>query len=231
MKYIHACICTHIFIYAHTVEHSHNKQDILGQTVCHKQEFVISEQFPTRYCSTWLRSLLCYIKKFVIEEFFIRVFHCTYLYAHLDIRRYIQYSTSTYTHFDIHIHTVLQGTYTHLHKHTYTFTPLHILYIHTVHTVHAHTPWLLHQYPCSGSPWASCSSQGRPVSGSSVVRPAPHASWSHSSDTWQPQTSTHTKHTRKAKMYVNYLFAYVLVPWLRVGSKEKLCVHKPCSIG
>ena len=30
-----------------------------------------------RYCSTWLRSLLCYIKKFVIEEFVIRVFHCT----------------------------------------------------------------------------------------------------------------------------------------------------------
>ena len=29
-----------------------------------------------RYCSTWLRSLLCYIKKFVIEEFVIRVFHC-----------------------------------------------------------------------------------------------------------------------------------------------------------
>ena len=29
-----------------------------------------------RYCSTWLRSLLCYMKKFVIEEFVIRVFHC-----------------------------------------------------------------------------------------------------------------------------------------------------------
>ena len=29
-----------------------------------------------RYCSTWLRSLLCYIKKFVIEEFVIREFHC-----------------------------------------------------------------------------------------------------------------------------------------------------------
>ena len=31
------------------------------QTVCYKQEFVISEQFAMRYCSTWLRSLLRYI--------------------------------------------------------------------------------------------------------------------------------------------------------------------------
>ena len=31
-----------------------------------------------RYCSTWLRSLLCYIKKFVREEFVIRVFHCIF---------------------------------------------------------------------------------------------------------------------------------------------------------
>ena len=30
-----------------------------------------------RYCSTWLRSLLCYIKNFVTEEFVIRVLHCT----------------------------------------------------------------------------------------------------------------------------------------------------------
>ena len=29
-----------------------------------------------RYGSTWLRSLLCYIKKFVMEEFVIRVLHC-----------------------------------------------------------------------------------------------------------------------------------------------------------
>ena len=29
-----------------------------------------------RYCSTWLRLLLCYIKKFVIEEFVIRVVSC-----------------------------------------------------------------------------------------------------------------------------------------------------------
>ena len=55
--------------------HITNKK-ILGQIVCYKQEFVISEQFPMSYCSTWLRSLLCYIKKFVIEEFVIRVFHC-----------------------------------------------------------------------------------------------------------------------------------------------------------
>ena len=58
------------------VEHSYNKPEIPIQTVCYKQEFVISEQFPMRYCSTWLRSLLCYIKKFFIEEFvIIRVFH------------------------------------------------------------------------------------------------------------------------------------------------------------
>ena len=59
-----------------TVEHSHNKPEIPGQSVCYKQEFVISGQFPMRYCSTWLRSLLCYIKNFVIEEFVIRVLHC-----------------------------------------------------------------------------------------------------------------------------------------------------------
>ena len=59
----------------YTVEHSYNKPEILGQTVCYKQEFVISGQFPMRYCSTWLRSLICYIKKFVIEEFVIRVLH------------------------------------------------------------------------------------------------------------------------------------------------------------
>ena len=62
--------------YACTVEHSYNKPEIPCQTVCHKQESVISEQFPMRYCSTCLRSLLCYIKKFVIEEFAIRVLHC-----------------------------------------------------------------------------------------------------------------------------------------------------------
>ena len=54
----------------------YNKPEIPGQTVCYKQEFVISGQFHMRYCSTWLRSLLCYIKKFVIEEIVIRVFHC-----------------------------------------------------------------------------------------------------------------------------------------------------------
>ena len=30
----------------------------LNQTVCYKQESVISEQFPTRYCSTWSRSII-----------------------------------------------------------------------------------------------------------------------------------------------------------------------------
>ena len=34
-----------------------------------------------RYCSIWLRSLLCYIKNFVIEEFVIRVLHCTCFYS------------------------------------------------------------------------------------------------------------------------------------------------------
>ena len=69
----------------HSVEHSYNKPEISVQTVCYKQEFVISGQFPMRYCSTWLRSLLCYIKKFVIEEFVIRVFHCTYI--HIQVRQ------------------------------------------------------------------------------------------------------------------------------------------------
>ena len=43
-----------------TVEHCYNKPEIPCQTVCYKQKFVISEQFPMRFCSTWLRSLLCY---------------------------------------------------------------------------------------------------------------------------------------------------------------------------
>ena len=55
----------------------YNKPEIPDQTGCYKQEFVISEQFPMSYCSTWLRSLLCHIKKFVVEELVIRVFHCT----------------------------------------------------------------------------------------------------------------------------------------------------------
>ena len=33
-----------------------------------------------RCCSTWLRSLLCYIKKFVIEEYAVRVLHCMYIH-------------------------------------------------------------------------------------------------------------------------------------------------------
>ena len=59
------------------MEHSYNKPEIPGQTVCYKQEFLISGQFPMRYCSTWLWSLLCYIKKFVIKKLVIRVLHCT----------------------------------------------------------------------------------------------------------------------------------------------------------
>ena len=43
-----------------------------------------------RYCSTRLRSLLCCIKNFVIEEFVIRVLHCTYLCVNCAI------SSSTY---------------------------------------------------------------------------------------------------------------------------------------
>ena len=77
--YIHVLYFTSCCIFEHlhnTVEHSYNKPDIPGQTVCYKQEFVISEQFPIRYCSTWLRSLLCYTKKPFIEEFVTRVFHC-----------------------------------------------------------------------------------------------------------------------------------------------------------
>ena len=64
----------------------YNKPEILGQTVCYKQEFVISEQFPRRYCSTWLRSLLCYIKKFVIKGFVIRVVHCMWVHTYVLIQ-------------------------------------------------------------------------------------------------------------------------------------------------
>ena len=60
----------YVIEYVYTVEHSYNKTEIPGQTVCYKQKFVISEQFPMRYCSTWLR----YVH--IIEEFVIRVFHC-----------------------------------------------------------------------------------------------------------------------------------------------------------
>ena len=76
--YMYVHMCLHSCVCVHTVEHSYNKPEILGQTVCYDQKFVIilSDQFPIRYCSTWLRSLLCIIKKFVIEEFVIRVFHC-----------------------------------------------------------------------------------------------------------------------------------------------------------
>ena len=75
--YCSVLLAVYLSTYIHnTVEHSYNKPDIPGQTVCYEQEFVISEQFPIRYCSTWLRSLLCYTKKLFIEEFVTRVFHC-----------------------------------------------------------------------------------------------------------------------------------------------------------
>ena len=73
---------------------SYNKPEIPGQTVCYKHEFVISEQSPMRYCSTWLRTLLCYIKKFIIEEFVIRVFHCNSKL--MDIRMLLHLVTILY---------------------------------------------------------------------------------------------------------------------------------------
>ena len=75
--------CTYL-VNEYTVEHSYNKPEILGQSVCYQQEFVKSGQFPMRYYSTWLRSLLCYIKKFVIEEFVVRVIHCTYVHTYVQ---------------------------------------------------------------------------------------------------------------------------------------------------
>ena len=88
-----------------TVEHSYNKPEIPGQSVCYKQEFVISGQFPMRYCSTRLRLLLCYIKKYVIEEFVIRVFHCMYVCMYLH---------TVYTDVHMILHHYLTGT---LHPH------------------------------------------------------------------------------------------------------------------
>ena len=74
----------------YTVEHSCSKPEFPGLIFCYKQEFVISGQFPMRYCSTWLRSLLCYIRNFVIEEFVIRVFHCTN-----HMHEYVDYSSTS----------------------------------------------------------------------------------------------------------------------------------------
>ena len=70
-------MCTDIYVQWNT----HITNQKFRVKLCYKQEFVISEQFPMRYCSTWLRSLLCYIKKFVIEEFVIRVLHCICCYS------------------------------------------------------------------------------------------------------------------------------------------------------
>ena len=102
----HVCTCTQYS----TVEHSYNKPEIPGQTVWYKQEFVISEQFPMRYCSTWLRPLLCYVKKFVIEEFVIRVLHCIYIHC-------TQYICTLHA-----LHTVHMYTYVHYTVHMYSHT-------------------------------------------------------------------------------------------------------------
>ena len=42
-----------------------------------------------RFCSTWLRSLLCYMKNIVIDEFIIRVLHCK-----LSTRKHKLYCTA-----------------------------------------------------------------------------------------------------------------------------------------
>ena len=52
----------------------YNKPEISGQTVCYKQEFIISGQFPMAYCSGHCFVVSC--KNIVIEEFVIRVLHC-----------------------------------------------------------------------------------------------------------------------------------------------------------
>ena len=72
-------------IYSHVQLNTRDKPEIVWQTLC-CEEFVTSEQFPMRYCSTWLRPLLCYnIKRFVIEELVTKksvplynVYVCTY---------------------------------------------------------------------------------------------------------------------------------------------------------
>ena len=92
-------------IKVYTVEHSLNKPEIPRQTVCHKQEFVLSEQFPMRYCSTWLRSLLCYIKRIVVEEFVIRVFHCMWNTLITNITCGCMYNyTDPHTHTHVYTH-------------------------------------------------------------------------------------------------------------------------------
>ena len=96
-------LCRQVYVCIYYVQwntHILNKPEIPGQTVCYKQEFVIysiSEQFPMRYCSTWLRSLLCHIKKFVIGCSTVRAYICVSLIhqpAWFDIRMYVR----TYVH-------------------------------------------------------------------------------------------------------------------------------------
>ena len=66
------------------------------------------EHFTMSYCSTWLRSLLCYIKKFVVEEFIIRVFNCIYVRIYIySIREYIHvYTYEIIVH--MYVHTYVQ---------------------------------------------------------------------------------------------------------------------------
>ena len=73
-QHTHIHKCTHMYVQWNT--HITNQKFQVKLFVISRN--LLSEQFPMRYCSTWLKSLLCYIKKFVIEEFVIRVLHCTY---------------------------------------------------------------------------------------------------------------------------------------------------------
>ena len=50
--YIHTYVCMYIHTNICTVEHSCYKPEIPAQAVCDEQEFIISEQFSMRYCST-----------------------------------------------------------------------------------------------------------------------------------------------------------------------------------
>ena len=84
------------------------------------------------YCSTWLWSLLCYIKKFVIEEFVIRVFHCTY-------STYSAYNTySTYSAYSTY------STYVQCIQYTQCIQCIQYIQYNTVHTIH--TVHTVHTY-------------------------------------------------------------------------------------
>ena len=98
--YVYMCMSVYYIMYMYMCMYVYN--------MCKICEFVISEQFPMRYCSTWLRSLLCYIKKFVIEEFVIRVFHCSIIYVHAY--QYFCLSCPLFT-FILHKHTHMLTVY------------------------------------------------------------------------------------------------------------------------